>query len=317
MAIKNFPNNADEYVYAQDAMKWLFPRTQGVYAAGENLAVVAGSTPFMGVLVQDGLAWMKDPKGNGCVCWNDTYEDNGASLTLYVDEASTTQNRIDRVVLSWATAGYVEKPEIKILKGTPSSNPVPPAITNSSALRQISLAKISIPAGTTVITSGLITDERLDPTVCGLVTEAVSLDTSMMQKQFADLLLIYQSAIQSSIEGTIPPHAYTHATTGSDPLTADDIGAVAKPVEVARSGSITITLAENRKYNLLNVTGLSMNVSAVKARGFITFANSFSTPSITAKATAGDDIKNAAAGETWEFDTENGFVIFKNWGVVK
>lgn len=316
MALKSFPNNRDEYVYAQDAMKWLFPRTQGVFGAGENLAVKPLASPGMSIQITDGLAWMKDAEGNGCACWNDTYKQTGANLVVAVPAASTTQNRIDRVVLSWNTAGYVELPEIKIITGTPASSPVAPAITNNGSTRQISLAKISVPANASSVTASMITDERLNASVCGIVTEAVEIDTSVMESQFAELLLIYQSAIQSSIEGTVPPHAFTHRADGSDPLTAEDVGAVAAEERISRSGAVNLTLAENKKYSFTNVSSLTMNVSTVKARGFITFASSFSAPKITAKAKAGDDITEAAAKETWEFDTEDGFVIFKNWGVV-
>ena len=314
--IKNFPNNIDEYTYAQDVMKWHRPRTQGVYGAEDNLSVKPLAAPAMAVTVSDGFAWMKDDKGNGCVCWNDNYEQNGALLNLTVDASSATQNRIDRVVVSWDTAGYIERPEIVIVKGTPSSSPIPPAVTNNGATRQISLAKILVPAGASSITADMITDERLDASVCGIVTESVGIDTSVMQSQFDALLLIYQGAIQSSIEGSIPPHAFTHGKEGTDPLTPAEIGAVASPTEVPRNGAITITLAENCKYNFTNVSRLTMNVSDVSASGFITFGTSISAPVITAKATSGDDITKAVARETWEFNTENGFVIFKDWGVV-
>lgn len=313
--IKNFPNNADEYTYAQDVMKWHRPRTQGVYGADNNLSVKALATPAMAVTVSDGFAWLKDDKGNGCVCWNDNYEQTGALLNLSVGASSATQNRIDRVVMSWATAGYTSRPEIVILQGTPASTPVAPEITNDGATRMISIARIYIPAGAASITADMITDERLDASVCGIVTESVGIDTSVMQSQFDALLLIYQTAIQSSIEGTIPPHAFTHAIDGTDPILPEDIGAVAAPAQITQSGAINVTLAENREYEFSNVTSLVLNVSTVKAKGFIKFAGSFSTPKVTAAATTGDDITKAKANERWEFNTQNGYVIFCNWGV--
>ena len=75
-------------------------------------------------------------------------------------------------------------PEIIVLKGTPASNPVAPALTNNNMVRQISLAAIRIPAGSTAINAAMITDERLDASVCGIVTEKVGVDTSMMKAQF-------------------------------------------------------------------------------------------------------------------------------------
>lgn len=313
--IKNFPNNADEYVYAQDVMKWHRPRTQGVYGADNNLSVAALATPAMAVTVSDGFAWLKDSKGNGCVCWNDNNEENGALLNLDIAAASSTQSRIDRVVMSWETAGYTEKPEIKVISGTPSSAPTSPAITNDGATRQISLARILIPAGATSITADLITDERLDGSVCGLVTESVSIDTSVMQNQFDALLLIYQTAIQSSIEGTIPPHSFTHGSNGTDPITPAEIGAVAEPTEITGSGAVAVVLKDNVLYSYTAVTSLDMVVNTNRAHGFITFAASISKISVTgAVTTSGDDINEAAGGETWEFDSLKGHIIWNKRG---
>jgi hypothetical protein len=217
--IKNFPNNVDEYQYAQDAMKWMYSRTQGVYGANGNLSVTALPTPAMSVNVSDGLGWLRDHLGNGCVFWNDNFYANSALLNLTIDAADGVQNRIDRVVVSWTTANYTQKPEIKILKGTLSaSSPQPPAITNNTIKRELSLAKIAVNAGTTAITSAMITDERLDGTVCGLVTETVAVDTSVVQSQMTALLNQLQYDIEQAEAGAVLTHHATHAAGGVDEL---------------------------------------------------------------------------------------------------
>jgi hypothetical protein len=271
----------------------------------------------MAVVVTDGFAWMKDERKNGCVCWLDTFEETGDFLTLPIKASSSSQNRIDRIVISWTPAGYVNRPEIIVLTGTPASSPIPPEITNNGATRQISIAKINVPVGASAITADMITDERLNAAVCGIVTESVSVDTSMAQSQFDALLLIYTRAIQNAITENIQPHNFTHFADGTDPITPADIGAAAEMIASQNNNtSINITLSDNYKYNFTNVSNLSMNVSDVKARGFIKFASSISTPKITAKAKTGNDITEAKPNETWEFNTEDGFVIFENWGVV-
>ena len=185
--IKSFPNNQDEYIGAEDVMRWLHGRTSGVFGANGN-ASVAVVLDSMSVSVSDGNGWLSNDVGNGIVWWVDNEAKTGSKLVLPVDMADGMLGRIDRVVVSWATANYVELPEVKILKGTPSSAPTPPALTNNNTVRQISLAKITIPAGTTAITSDMITDERLDSEVCGIVTERVEVDTSVMQAQFDSLM---------------------------------------------------------------------------------------------------------------------------------
>lgn len=181
--IKSFPNNQDEYIGAEDVMRWLHGRTSGVFGADKN-ASVAPVIDSMGVTVSDGNGWLANDAGNGVVWWVENEAKTGNKLALSVDMADGILNRIDRVVVSWETTNYVALPEVSILKGTPATNPVPPALTNSDTLRQISLARITIPAGTTAITGDMITDERLDSSVCGIVTEKVGVDTSVMQAQF-------------------------------------------------------------------------------------------------------------------------------------
>ena len=189
--ISSFPNNSDIYQGAEEVMRWLHGRTKGVYAGSGNAAVsvVAGS---MQVQVAPGIGWITDADDNGVCWWFD------AAITLDIDpaEATGTLNRIDRVIVEWKTTDYADLPEVKILPGTSASTAVAPALTNNSTVRQLSLARISIPAGTTELTDALITDERQDPTVCGIVTETVTADTSVINSQFQALLASIQQELE-------------------------------------------------------------------------------------------------------------------------
>lgn len=223
--IKSFPNNQDVYVGAETVMRWLHGRTSGVFAASGNAAVAALETPGMAVTVTDGTGWLTDAGGNGIVWWNDKYVTSGALLQLTVDIADAALTRIDRVIVEWKTTNYVDLPEIKILKGTPASGAVAPALTNNSTLRQISIAKITIPAGSTKITASMITDERLDSSVCGLVTDGLTVDTTTMQAQFSALLAKIQNDL-ANIEagsGLVTRQTYTATLStswaGSGPYT--------------------------------------------------------------------------------------------------
>lgn len=213
--INSFPNNRDEYVGAEYAMRWLHGRTSGVFAANNNAAVAAVQNS-MAVTVSDGLGWITDAENNGVVWWNDTEKSTGAKMQLTVDAADGVLNRIDRVIVEWKTTDYADLPEIKILKGTASSTAAAPALTNNTTVRQISLAKISIVAGTTSITASMITDERLDTSVCGLVTESVTADTSVINAQFAELLSRLQTAIDQAISGEIADGSVTAAKLAAD-----------------------------------------------------------------------------------------------------
>lgn len=181
--IKNFPNNADEFIGAENVMKWLHGRTSGVFGADGNLSVTANGD--MTVSVSDGVGWLANNKADGTVFWNDTKEQTGSELHLTIPLPDPILPRIDRIVVSWDTVDYAEKPRIEVLEGTPNSAPASPKITNDKLKRQISLARIYVPAAASKIKADNITDERLDDSVCGIVTDWVSVDTTTMQSQFA------------------------------------------------------------------------------------------------------------------------------------
>ena len=185
--IKSFPNNQDVYVGAEWVMKWLHGRTSGVFGAEKNLgtSIITGT---MSVEISDGVGWLSNENGDGIVFWNDNEQTNGSKLTLTHDVADGALNRIDRIVVTWGTTNYVALPTISILKGAKSSNPVPPTLTNNNVQRQISLAKVYIPAGTVSLSASMVTDERLDPSVCGIVTETIKIDTSTIYERVNTVL---------------------------------------------------------------------------------------------------------------------------------
>lgn len=204
--INSYPNNSDEYIGAEEVMRWHHGRTKGVFAGDGNAAVSAVSGE-MQVQVAAGIGWITDADDNGICWWFDS------PITLLVDaaESTGTLNRIDRVIVEWQTTDYAALPEVKILKGTDRSVATAPALTNTSSLRQMSLAQISIPAGTTQLTALNVTDERMDETVCGIVTETVTADTSTIVAQYEEALEQLLTAISQAWDGTISDGAITNS----------------------------------------------------------------------------------------------------------
>lgn len=195
--INSFPNNADEYIGAHEVMRWHHGRTSGVFGADGNAAVTAVQNE-MKVSVSAGIGWLTDANGDGIVWWFDSAQ----TLTIDPAESSGLLNRIDRVIVRWYVGDYADKPEIMILKGTDGSTASPPAINTDARYRDISLAQVSIPAGTTAITPQLITDERQNPAVCGIVTETVTVDTSEINNQFQAFLAAIEEELQEIEAGT-------------------------------------------------------------------------------------------------------------------
>lgn len=143
--------------------------SNGVYNG--ELGVTAGD--HMQVIIPTGRGWI-----------NGYYYRNDGDLVLPIANADGVLNRKDIVVLRWDV--NARSITAQVVKGTPASNPVAPAIVRGAEQYDLKLAEISIPAGTTAITQDLITDTRLDNAVCGIVHGVVQqVDTTTFYNQIA------------------------------------------------------------------------------------------------------------------------------------
>lgn len=94
---------------------------------------------------------------------------NTNSFDVTLEAADQSLPRIDRIVLQ---LDYTERRfNIVAKKGTAAASPVPPTLTRNPAIKwEISLARISVPAGATDLPTGGLIDERPDPSVCGFAS---------------------------------------------------------------------------------------------------------------------------------------------------
>lgn len=137
---------------------------------GNHFTVSAGTG--MVVNVDTGKAW-----------FNHTWTENDSILPVDVDQSEVVLNRIDSLILEVNSSTRIN--EIKFLKGTPSSTPVAPALTNNNMLHQYLLCTVTIPAGVTAITGSMIQSYigmGDTPFVSG-VLETVDLNTLLGQWQ--------------------------------------------------------------------------------------------------------------------------------------
>ena len=152
--------------------------SSGVYA--DDLAVTAGEN--MQIVLPAGRAWI-----------NGYYYRNDSALALPLENADGVLNRRDTVVLRWDVNERTITAQV--LTGTPASNPEAPAITRTAEQYDLKLAEISIPAGTTSTTQALITDTRMNDSVCGIVTGVVAqVDTTTFYNQIAADLAEFKSS---------------------------------------------------------------------------------------------------------------------------
>lgn len=116
----------------------------GVYdTVGEIFAVTPGTG--MQVLVGSGRAW-----------FDHTWNNNDASYPLAITAADVSLPRYDAVVLETNHSDTVRTNRLRVVTGTPASNPVKPTMTSSANAKQHPLAYIKVTAGAKAITQSMI-----------------------------------------------------------------------------------------------------------------------------------------------------------------
>lgn len=182
MSIIAYPLEATEYT-AEDVQSYLSTRTSGVYSEEITL------TPEgMTVTISPFLAWFNYAKFKGCSVAVTEPE------TLSLSPAHAALDRIDRVVLRLDFS--LNKAYFTVIEGVASSTPIPPEITKTEAINDISPFYVKIRAGATEITPADITSTILDENVCGIMRDGVTgIPTSQLQSQAEALILRLHDAI--------------------------------------------------------------------------------------------------------------------------
>lgn len=143
----------------------------GVFMSiGSKLMVTANTG--MSVVVGTGRAW-----------FNHTWTNVDAPFALTLDPSEVLLNRIDAVVLEVNSLSEVRANSIKIVKGTPSSNPVAPTMIDTTGQHQHALAYISVPALATTVVQGNITN-KVGTATCPFITgvlETMDIDALIVQ----------------------------------------------------------------------------------------------------------------------------------------
>lgn len=96
--------------------------------------------------------------GVGRAWFNHTWTLNDALLPLVVPQSEILLNRYDAVVLEVDSREAVRANDIKIIKGTPASNPTKPTMVKTNDRWQYPLAYIYVGAGVTSIRQANITN---------------------------------------------------------------------------------------------------------------------------------------------------------------
>lgn len=150
----------------------------GVYASiGTRFLVEPGTG--MQITINTGRAW-----------FNHTWTLNDAKFPLTIELADLILDRIDAVVLEVDSSLEIRNNQFKVVKGTPSSNPQKPKMTNTESIHQYALAYVRVKKNVTSITTSDI-EINVGKTDCPFVTsilEAADISSlySQWESQFRD-----------------------------------------------------------------------------------------------------------------------------------
>lgn len=143
----------------------------GIYMSIGDHMIVKPNSGLM-VTVGSGRAW-----------FNHTWTLNDSLLPIEVPLSEVILNRIDAVILEVNAEEAVRANSIKVVKGTPATNPSRPTMVNTSAVHQYPLAYIYVGAGVTEIRQSNITNmigTSSTPFVTGII-DAINIDDLVAQ----------------------------------------------------------------------------------------------------------------------------------------
>lgn len=158
-----YPANGYDFD-AADVAAYLAGLISGVFSGDEDFPVTAAGG--LKVTVGAGRGWVHPSRFTG---YSITKRE---ADTLTMPLADPSLPRIDRIVMRYDAGARAAS--LQVLQGTASSTPTAPAISRTELIYDLCLAEITRPAGSTSISTGQITDTRLDEALCGIVRDGVT-----------------------------------------------------------------------------------------------------------------------------------------------
>ena len=158
-----YPANGYDFD-AADVAAYLAGLTSGVFSGDEDFPVTAAGG--LKVTVGAGRGGVPPSRFTG---YSITKRE---SDTLTMPLADPSLPRIDRIVMRYDAGSRAAS--LQVLQGTASSTPTAPTISRTELIYDLCLAEITRPAAAASITTGQITDTRLDEKLCGIVRDGVT-----------------------------------------------------------------------------------------------------------------------------------------------
>ena len=170
--------------------------TDGVFSAVlDHFMVRQTPSPSMNVSVGSGRAWFKN-----------TWTYNDGNVFLSIDPASTSDNRIDCVVLKVNKTEEVRENTVYVEKGEPAVSPVKPTFVDGADVFYYPLAYVYVNAGTTQITDELIENaigvDPKTPFVSGILQQVTVEELlNQWETEFRAWLDMLQAILDENVAG--------------------------------------------------------------------------------------------------------------------
>lgn len=161
---------------------------------GEHLNVKEGTG--MQVNVGSGFAW-----------FNSTWTRNDADYPVDIDISDLLQTRIDAIVLEVNETVSSRTNSIKVITGTPASNPKKPTLTNTNDIHQYPLAYVTVGVGATSITQANI-ENCIGTNPCPFVTGVLdTIDATTLiaqwEAQFDEWFKTLEDTLSGDVAGNL------------------------------------------------------------------------------------------------------------------
>ena len=283
-----FDSVGDDRIYQADNFAEYFRLllTDGIKNGGTNLKVTAPGTG-MTVRVNYGEALIQ-----GYAYW---LTNDGAGIKTLAIGAAASQPRIDRVVLRLDRSLSARQVSLVIKPGSPASNPIPPALTRTNNIYELSLARIRVNAGVSKIEASNITDERFNASVCGLINSLITLDGSDFQAQAEAIIE------QLANQGYLPLDGKAADSDLLDGIDSTGFAASSHTHSISNVSGLQDALdgkaASSHTHSISNVSGLqsALDGKAASSHSHSAYANKSHTHSISNVSGLQDALDGKAA----------------------
>ena len=303
-----YPANGYDFD-AADVAAYLAGLTSGVFSGDEDFPVTAAGG--LKVTVGAGRGWVHPSRFTG---YSITKRE---ADTLTMPLADPSLPRIDRIVMRYDAGARAAS--LQVLQGTASSTPTAPAISRTELIYDLCLAEITRPAGSTSISTGQITDTRLDEALCGLVRDGVTgIPTDELLAAAKERINALEEKATSSAAAAKASEdaaalSETHAATSEKTAKASETAAKQALQDTETEHTTALQNIAQARTTALNDVANSTKTATAAANIATRQATAAAGSASTAATKAGEAEKSKTAAATSATNAKASEEASKNW----